>query len=63
MKTSLSIRIFLAFNPPRVKFNTGQPHRTDSFITVAFSACSTPLYKDEGAFDPLLRICVAFLLK
>jgi hypothetical protein len=46
-----------------LKFNQGQPHKIDSFITVAFSACSTPLYKAKGAFDQLSRICVAALLK
>ncbi|UCF85009.1 MAG: hypothetical protein JSV50_05085 [Desulfobacteraceae bacterium] len=46
-----------------LKFSPGQPHKTDSFITVAFSACPMPLYKAKGAFDKLLRICVAALLK
>ncbi|UCF83717.1 MAG: hypothetical protein JSV50_21565 [Desulfobacteraceae bacterium] len=46
-----------------LKLDPGQPHKIDSFITVAFSACSTPLYKAKGAFDQLLTICVAALLK
>jgi hypothetical protein len=46
-----------------LKLSPGQPHKTDSFVTVAFSACSTPLFKAKGAFDELGRICVADLLK
>jgi hypothetical protein len=46
-----------------LKLSQGQPRKTDSFITVAFSACFTPLYKAKGAFDQFLRICVAALLK
>jgi hypothetical protein len=46
-----------------LKLSPGQPHKKDSFETVAFSAWSTPLYKAKGAFDELLRICVAALLK
>jgi hypothetical protein len=46
-----------------LKLGPGQPQKTDSFITVAFSACYSPLYKAKGAFDQLLRICVATLLK
>ncbi|UCF84662.1 MAG: hypothetical protein JSV50_03265, partial [Desulfobacteraceae bacterium] len=46
-----------------LKLNPGHPHKTDSFITVVLSACYTPLYKAKGAFDELLRICVAALLK
>ncbi|UCF84299.1 MAG: hypothetical protein JSV50_01300, partial [Desulfobacteraceae bacterium] len=46
-----------------LKLYPGQPHKTDSFITVVLSACSTPLYKAKGAFDELSRICVAALLK
>ena len=46
-----------------LKLSPGQPHKSDSLITVVLSACSTPLYKAKGAFDKLLRICVAALLK
>ena len=46
-----------------LKLGPGQPHKIDAFITVVLTACSTPLYKAKGAFDKLLRICVAALLK
>ena len=46
-----------------LKLSPGQPQKTDSLETVIFTACSTPLFKDKGAFDKLLRICVAALLK
>ena len=46
-----------------LKFNPGQPHKIDSFVAVAFSACAVPLYKDKGAFNKHRRICVAAFLK
>jgi hypothetical protein len=36
-----------------LKYVIGQPQRTDSVATDAFSACSEPLFKATGAFDKL----------